>query len=42
MQVRLGTKSGSEIVKVAVIALYAFLFAFGLNRALPFSSVVSH
>ncbi|WOG84757.1 hypothetical protein DCAR_0103941 [Daucus carota subsp. sativus] len=38
--VRLGTNAGSEIVKVAVVALYALLFAFGLTRALPFSSVL--
>lgn len=38
--VRLGTDAGSKIVRVTVIALYAFLFAFGLNRALPSSSVL--
>jgi hypothetical protein len=41
MQVRLGTKGGSRVVKVAVIALYFFLFAFGLIKALPFTCIVS-
>lgn len=41
MQVRLGTERGSGVVKVAVIALYFLLFAFGLIRALPFTCIVS-
>ncbi|XP_062176306.1 2-carboxy-1,4-naphthoquinone phytyltransferase, chloroplastic [Alnus glutinosa] len=38
--VRLGTKGGSRVVKVAVIALYFFLFAFGLIKALPFTCII--
>ncbi|KAM3694571.1 hypothetical protein ACJW31_07G068200 [Castanea mollissima] len=38
--VRLGTERGSGVVKVAVIALYFLLFAFGLIRALPFTCIL--
>lgn len=41
MQVRVGTSGGSRVVKVAVMALYFFLFAFGLIKALPFTCIVS-
>ncbi|TKY59476.1 1,4-dihydroxy-2-naphthoate polyprenyltransferase [Spatholobus suberectus] len=33
--VRLGTKKGAEVVKGAVLMLYALLVAFGLSKALP-------
>ncbi|KAL2343818.1 hypothetical protein Fmac_005103 [Flemingia macrophylla] len=33
--VRLGTKKGAEIVKGAVVMLYALLVSFGLSKALP-------
>ncbi|XP_030942662.1 2-carboxy-1,4-naphthoquinone phytyltransferase, chloroplastic isoform X2 [Quercus lobata] len=38
--VRLGTERGSTVVKVAVIALYFLLFAFGLIKALPFTCIL--
>ncbi|QHN99897.1 Protein FAR1-RELATED SEQUENCE [Arachis hypogaea] len=38
-QVRLGTARGAEVVKVAVMALYALLIAFGLCKALPLASI---
>lgn len=38
--VRLGTRRGSMVVKVAVIALYFLLFAFGLIKALPFTCIL--
>ncbi|XP_059648024.1 2-carboxy-1,4-naphthoquinone phytyltransferase, chloroplastic isoform X2 [Cornus florida] len=37
--VRLGTESGSEVVKVAVMTLYLLLFAFGLSKSLPFTCI---
>ncbi|KAL1328101.1 hypothetical protein HN51_038034 [Arachis hypogaea] len=37
--VRLGTARGAEVVKVAVMALYALLIAFGLCKALPPASI---
>ncbi|XLT47459.1 hypothetical protein HN873_040063, partial [Arachis hypogaea] len=37
--VRLGTARGAEVVKVAVMALYALLIAFGLCKALPLASI---
>ncbi|KAL1366144.1 hypothetical protein HN51_014024 [Arachis hypogaea] len=37
--VRLGTAKGAEVVKVAVMALYALLIAFGLCKALPLASI---
>ncbi|MED6106577.1 glutathione S-conjugate-exporting ATPase Abc4 [Stylosanthes scabra] len=37
--VRLGTARGAEVVKVAVMALYALLITFGLCKALPLSSI---
>lgn len=40
IQVRLGTKRGAEVVKVAVMMLYALLVAFGLTRALPLACIV--
>ncbi|XP_050262223.1 2-carboxy-1,4-naphthoquinone phytyltransferase, chloroplastic-like [Quercus robur] len=39
--VRLGTERGLSVVKVAVIAHYFLLFAFGLIKALPFIYIVS-
>ncbi|OIW10444.1 hypothetical protein TanjilG_00382 [Lupinus angustifolius] len=38
-QVRLGTKRGAEVVKVAVMLLYALLIAFGLSKALPLTCI---
>ncbi|XP_038708636.1 2-carboxy-1,4-naphthoquinone phytyltransferase, chloroplastic isoform X2 [Tripterygium wilfordii] len=38
--VRLGTKRGSDVVRVAVMALYSLLFAFGLSRALPAACIL--
>ncbi|KAK9286140.1 hypothetical protein L1049_014522 [Liquidambar formosana] len=37
--VRLGTKTGSEVVKIAVMVLYSLLFALGLSKALPLTSI---
>ncbi|KAK3027457.1 hypothetical protein RJ639_041063 [Escallonia herrerae] len=37
--VRLGTKTGSEVVKVDVMALYSLLLVFGLSKALPFTAI---
>ncbi|KAK7252300.1 hypothetical protein RIF29_36146 [Crotalaria pallida] len=37
--VRLGTKRGAEVVKVAVIMLYALLVASGLSKALPLTCI---
>ncbi|CAL0311963.1 unnamed protein product [Lupinus luteus] len=37
--VRLGTKRGAEVVKVAVMLLYALLIAFGLSKALPLTCI---
>ncbi|KAF5448469.1 hypothetical protein F2P56_029004 [Juglans regia] len=38
--VRLGTRRGSKVVKVAVIALYVLAFALGLIKALPLTSIL--
>lgn len=38
--VRVGQKAGSEVVKIALVALYAFLFILGLGNALPLASTV--
>ncbi|KAM7470621.1 hypothetical protein LguiA_008804 [Lonicera macranthoides] len=38
--VRIGTETGSKVVRVAVIALYYLSFVFGLIKALPFTSVL--
>lgn len=40
-QVRLGTERGAEVVKAAVLSLYALLVAFGLSKALPLTCIVS-
>ncbi|KAL4588545.1 hypothetical protein LXL04_001436 [Taraxacum kok-saghyz] len=37
--VRIGTKTGSNVVKVAVISLYSLLVLSGICRALPFTSI---
>ncbi|CAJ1936092.1 unnamed protein product [Sphenostylis stenocarpa] len=37
--VRLGTKKGAQVVKGAVLMLYALLVAFGLSKELPFTCV---
>lgn len=37
--VRLGTERGAEVVKVAVLSLYALLVAFGLSKALPLTCI---
>ncbi|KAK7368821.1 hypothetical protein VNO80_10851 [Phaseolus coccineus] len=37
--VRLGTKKGAEVVKGAVLMLYALLTAFGLSKALPLTCI---
>ncbi|KAI3992944.1 hypothetical protein MKX01_009687 [Papaver californicum] len=33
--VRIGTKAGSHLVKVAILTLYTLLFAFGISKLLP-------
>ncbi|KAL8150821.1 hypothetical protein V2J09_020629 [Rumex salicifolius] len=38
--VRIGTETGAEVVKVAVIALYSLVILLGLGRVLPLSSTV--
>ncbi|KAK9110993.1 hypothetical protein Scep_018512 [Stephania cephalantha] len=38
--VRIGTKTGSKVVKTAVITLYLFLFALGLSKRLPLTSII--
>ncbi|XP_028795121.1 2-carboxy-1,4-naphthoquinone phytyltransferase, chloroplastic [Neltuma alba] len=38
--VRLGTSKGAQVVKVAVIMLYALLALFGLSRALPLTCLL--
>lgn len=38
--VRVGRKVGSEVVKIAIGALYAFLFVLGIGDALPLASSV--
>lgn len=42
IQVRLGSKRGSGVVKLAIIGLYVLAFAFGLSRALPITCIVSY
>ncbi|XP_024637183.1 2-carboxy-1,4-naphthoquinone phytyltransferase, chloroplastic isoform X2 [Medicago truncatula] len=37
--VRLGTERGAEVVKAAVLSLYALLVAFGLSKALPLTCI---
>lgn len=37
--VRLGTERGAEVVKVAVMSIYALLVAFGLSKALPLTCI---
>nr|XP_043626515.1 2-carboxy-1,4-naphthoquinone phytyltransferase, chloroplastic isoform X4 [Erigeron canadensis] len=37
--VRIGAKTGSNVVKTAVISLYALLFLLGICRALPVTSI---
>lgn len=37
--VRLGTEKGAEVVKGAVLTLYALLVAFGLSKALPLTCI---
>lgn len=39
-QVRLGTEKGAQVVKGAVLTLYALLVAFGLSKALPLTCIV--
>ncbi|KAL8234607.1 hypothetical protein R6Q59_020707 [Mikania micrantha] len=36
--VRIGTETGSNVVKIAVISLYSLLFLFGICKALPITS----
>ncbi|XP_068469829.1 2-carboxy-1,4-naphthoquinone phytyltransferase, chloroplastic isoform X2 [Phaseolus vulgaris] len=38
-EVRLGTKKGAEVVKGAVLMLYALLAVFGLSKALPLTCI---
>ncbi|PIN10215.1 1,4-dihydroxy-2-naphthoate polyprenyltransferase [Handroanthus impetiginosus] len=38
--VRLGTKTGSEVVKWSVIGLYSILLTMGITQALPLASVI--
>ncbi|KAI5661368.1 hypothetical protein M9H77_20691 [Catharanthus roseus] len=38
--VRLGTRTGSEIVKISVMVLYSILFVLGLTRTLPFACII--
>lgn len=38
--VRLGTKTGSRVVKIAVMVLYSLLFALGLSKALPLTCIL--
>lgn len=38
--VRLGTRAGSEVVKMAVTLLYSILFVLGLSRTLPFTCII--
>lgn len=38
--VRIGTKTGAQLVKVAVTTLYVLLFTLGLSRSLPFTCIV--
>ncbi|XP_028100413.1 2-carboxy-1,4-naphthoquinone phytyltransferase, chloroplastic-like [Camellia sinensis] len=39
ISVRLGTETGSKLVKVAIFTLYLLLLVFGLCRALPFTCI---
>ncbi|KAI7981999.1 Eukaryotic translation initiation factor 3 subunit A [Camellia lanceoleosa] len=39
--VRLGTETGSKVVKVAIFTLYSLLLVLGLCRALPLTCIVS-
>ncbi|KAF8404638.1 hypothetical protein HHK36_009526 [Tetracentron sinense] len=38
--VRIGTKAGSGVVKVAIVTLYLFLFTLGLSKALPLTCLI--
>ncbi|GAA0167116.1 transferase [Lithospermum erythrorhizon] len=38
--VRIGTKTGAEVVKAAIVSLYLSLLVFGLSRVLPSTSVI--
>ncbi|OUZ99611.1 UbiA prenyltransferase family [Macleaya cordata] len=38
--VRIGTKAGSQVVKVAIVTLYSLLFSFGLSKLLPLTCIV--
>lgn len=37
--VRIGTKRGYEVVKIATAVLYLLLFAFGFGKALPLTCI---
>ncbi|XP_010267194.1 PREDICTED: 2-carboxy-1,4-naphthoquinone phytyltransferase, chloroplastic isoform X2 [Nelumbo nucifera] len=39
-QVRIGTKKGSLVVKVAIVTLYLLLFTLGLSKALPLTCIL--
>ncbi|XP_026446747.1 2-carboxy-1,4-naphthoquinone phytyltransferase, chloroplastic-like isoform X2 [Papaver somniferum] len=39
--VRIGTKAGSHLVKVAILTLYTLLFAFGISKLLPIPCILS-
>ncbi|KAI3950048.1 hypothetical protein MKW92_044611 [Papaver armeniacum] len=39
--VRIGTRAGSHLVKVAILTLYTLLFAFGISKLLPIPCIVS-
>ncbi|XP_021753228.1 2-carboxy-1,4-naphthoquinone phytyltransferase, chloroplastic-like isoform X3 [Chenopodium quinoa] len=39
-QVQIGKKAGSEIVKIAIVALYCALFVLSIGKALPLTSTV--
>lgn len=41
IQVRLGTETGSKVVKMAVLGLYWLVLGLGLAKTLPYSCVVS-
>ncbi|KAL5551031.1 hypothetical protein UlMin_001207 [Ulmus minor] len=38
--VRIGTKTGSKVVKLAILSLYGFMCALGLIRALPLTCII--
>ena len=40
-QVRLGTRAGSDVVKIAVVVLYSSLLVLGLFGGLPITCIVS-